>query len=340
MSHHPHHEKPVVAISIGDFNGIGPEVILKTFSDARILKLCTPVIYGNFKIFAKYKKIIHHDDIAFHSIKSIDDIHHKKVNIKTCWEEDFEITPGVPTKESGKCAFLSLEHATRDVLQGKAHLLLTAPLDKKNIQNEDFNFPGHTEYLAAQYTNKEPLMLMAGEHLKLCMVTAHVPLKDVSKMITKELLNKKLNVLMDSMHRDFGVSKPKIAVLGLNPHAGEKSLLGSEEAEIISPVIKEWKEKGHLIQGPFSSDGYFASGTFSKFDATLAMYHDQGLIGFKIIDFQTGINFTAGLPMVRTSPDHGTAYDIAGKNVADEGSFREALYRGLEIVKNRAEYAK
>ena len=332
-------EKPLVAISIGDFNGIGPEVILKTFSDPRVMKLCTPIIYANFKIFARYKKLLSTEEVSFHSIKSIDEVSHRKVNIKTCWEEDFEIHPGTPTKESGKCAFISLEEATKDTISGKVQLLVTAPLDKKNIQNENFDFPGHTEYLAAQFSNTEPLMLMTGDSMRICMVTGHVPIRKVSEMITPELLNKKITILSNSLKKDFGIRKPKIAVLGLNPHAGEKGLLGEEEETIIIPLIKEWKEKGALLEGPFASDGFFAAGTFKNFDGIVAMYHDQGLIGFKTIDFQSGVNFTAGLPIVRTSPDHGTAYDLAGKNLADESSFRTALYKGLEILKNRSEAA-
>ncbi len=332
-------EKPLVAISIGDFNGIGPEVILKTFADPRILKLCTPVIYANFKIFARYKKLIAHEEVSFHSIKSIDEVSHRKVNIKVCWENDYEIHPGTPTAESGKCAFISLEEATKDALSGKVQVLVTAPLDKKNIQNDNFNFPGHTEYLAAQFTNTEPLMLMTGESMRICMVTAHVSLKHVAAMITPELLTKKITILTQSLKKDFGIKKPKIAVLGLNPHAGEKGLLGEEEEKIIAPLIKEWKEKGALLEGPFPADGFFAASTYRHFDGVVAMYHDQGLVGFKTIDFQSGVNFTAGLPIVRTSPDHGTAYDLAGKNLADESSFREAVYRGLDILKNRNEAA-
>lgn len=330
-------EKPIVAVSIGDFNGIGPELILKTFSDPRILKICTPVIYGNFKIFARYKKLISHEEVSFHSIKSIDEVHAKKVNIRTCWDNDYEIQPGTPTADSGKCAFASLEQATKDTIAGKTHLLLTAPLDKKNIQNENFRFPGHTEYLAAQCGNKEPLMLMTGNSMRICMVTAHVPLRKVAEMLTPELIKTKIKLLQQSLQSDFAIKKPKIAVLGLNPHAGEKGLLGEEEETILAPLIAEFKEKGALVQGPFAADGFFAAGTYKNFDGVVAMYHDQGLIGFKTIDFQSGVNYTAGLPIVRTSPDHGTAYDLAGKSLADESSFREALYRGLDILKNRQE---
>jgi 4-hydroxythreonine-4-phosphate dehydrogenase len=330
-------EKPIVAVSIGDFNGIGPEIILKTFSDPRLLKICTPVIYGNFKIFARYKKLIAHEDLNFHSIKSIDEVHAKKVNIRTCWDQDYEIQPGVPTADSGKCAFISLEQATKDTVAGKTHLLLTAPLDKKNIQNENFRFPGHTEYLAAQCGNKEPLMLMTGDSMRICMVTAHVPLQKVVEMLTPELIKTKIDLLYQSLQTDFAIKKPKIAVLGVNPHAGEKGLLGEEEEKVIAPIITEYKEKGLLVQGPFAADGFFAAGTFRQFDGVVAMYHDQGLIGFKTIDFQSGVNYTAGLPIVRTSPDHGTAYDLAGKNLADESSFRAALFKGLDILKNRQE---
>jgi 4-hydroxythreonine-4-phosphate dehydrogenase len=328
-------DTPVIGISLGDFNGVGPEVILKTVADSRILKICTPLIYGSYKIFSKYKKIIPTEEVSFNSIKSIDQIHFKKANIYTCWEEDYEINPGKVTPEAGKCAFISLSKATEDLIAGKIDGLVTAPINKHNIQSEEFNFPGHTEYLTEKTGAKESLMLLVNEFLRVGVVTSHIPLSAVKDHITKEKVITKINALYKSLKNDFGIPKPKIALLGLNPHAGENGMIGKEEETILIPLIEELKAKGVLVFGPFPADGFFGMHQYRKFDGVLAMYHDQGLTPFKTLSFDTGVNFTAGLPVIRTSPDHGTAYDIAGKNMASEASFREALYLACDLVRSR-----
>jgi 4-hydroxythreonine-4-phosphate dehydrogenase len=327
------HDRPVIGISMGDFNGIGPEVILKTLSDNRVQKMCVPVVYGNYRIFARYKKLIEVEEMSFHSIKNITELFPKKTNLVTCWEEDYEIQPGKITDEAGKCAFISLSKATEDILEGKLDALVTAPINKKNIQGQDFKFIGHTEYLTEVSKVNDSLMFMISDTMRVGLVTAHIPLSDVKSKLTKELIHQKISMMTKSLKNDFGISRPRIAVLGLNPHAGEEGLLGNEEIEIIRPVVEDLKEKGQLVAGPFPSDGFFGSGHFKKFDAVLAMYHDQGLIPFKLMAFESGVNFTAGLPFIRTSPDHGTAYDLAGKNEADESSFRAALFAAIEMVK-------
>lgn len=318
---------------MGDFNGVGPEVILKTLSDHRILRMCIPVVYGNYRIFARYKKLIEIEDMAFHSIRHLGELFPKKANLVTCWEEDLEIHPGKVTEEAGKCAFASLSKATDDVLAGRLDALVTAPINKKNIQRPDFQFVGHTEYLTEISKSKDSLMFMVSDIMRIGLATAHIPLSEVKEKITREVLIHKISMMTKSLKSDFGISRPRIAVLGLNPHAGEEGLLGSEEKDMIRPVVEELKEKGQLIAGPFPADGFFGSGHFKKFDGILAMYHDQGLIPFKLMSFETGVNFTAGLPFIRTSPDHGTAYDLAGKNEADESSFRSAVFAAIEMVK-------
>lgn len=338
---HKQFDKPVVGISLGDFNGIGPEIIMKVFSDSRLQKICIPVVYGSNKILVKYKKILHfEEEISFHQIRSIAEIHTKKVNVVNCWEEDHEIQPGTATETSGKCAVLALEKAADDLFSGEIDALVTAPLNKKNTYSEKFPFPGHTEFLIKKAGGHECLMMMISDALKVGLVTTHIPLAEVKKNLTKEKLITKINILYKSLKNDFAIAKPKIAVLGINPHAGEEGLLGKEEEEIISPIIEELKTKGLLIFGPFAADGFFGSGQFKKFDAVLAMYHDQGLIPFKTIAFENGVNFTAGLPVIRTSPDHGTAYDIAGKMIADENSLRQAIYSACDLFKAKNEAVK
>jgi 4-hydroxythreonine-4-phosphate dehydrogenase len=328
-------DRPVVGITLGDFNGVGPELILKTLSDPRILKICIPVVYGNYKLFARYKKVLgHYEEVNFHSIKSFQELHTKKINLFTTWEDDFEITPSTPTKESGKAAFLSLEKAVGDALVGNIHAIVTAPIDKKNIQQEGFKFAGHTEYLAERCGVKDNLMVMVSPTMKVALATAHIPVSQIASTLTKEVLITKINLLYQSLKKDFGISKPKIAVLGLNPHAGENGMMGKEEENLIIPVINEIKEKGVLLFGPFPADGFFGQHHYSKFDGVLAMYHDQGLTPFKSLCFDEGVNFTGGLPFIRTSPDHGTAYDLAGKNLVIEDSFRSALYLACDLVKS------
>jgi 4-hydroxythreonine-4-phosphate dehydrogenase len=326
-------DRPVIGISLGDFNGVGPEVILKTLMDARVSKHCIPVVYGNYKIFAKYKKIMEIEEMSFHSIRSLSELFPKKTNLVTCWEEDYEINPGKVTPEAGKCAFISLQKATDDAIAGNIDALVTAPINKKNIQNPDFNFVGHTEYLTQRANAADSLMLLICEGLRIGVVTGHMPLSEVKEKLTRDLILTKVNIMYKSLKYDFGISKPKIALLGLNPHAGEEGLLGKEEIELIAPIAEELKEKGILVFGPFPADGFFGIKHYTKFDGVLGMYHDQGLIPFKLMAFDSGVNYTAGLPFIRTSPDHGTAYDVAGKNCASESSFRAALFAAVDFVK-------
>jgi len=329
--------KPVIGISMGDFNGIGPEILLKIGSEHSITKICTPIIYGSTKVFNKYRKLLNTDEFQFLHIKDASQVAHRKVNIIHCWEEDYEIEPGRVTEQAGKCAFLSLKAATSDLKKGLLNALVTAPINKQNIKSTEFNFIGHTEYLQQQFEAKDVLMFMVSEDLKVAVATMHVPLTDVGTDISKEKLQSKLELMINSLKRDFNIGKPKIAVLGLNPHAGEEGAIGREELEIIKPLIAELKHKGNLVFGPYSADGFFAAESYKKYDAVLAMYHDQGLIPFKMLAFENGVNFTAGLNVVRTSPDHGTAYNIAGKGLADESSMRAAMYMACDILANRAE---
>jgi 4-hydroxythreonine-4-phosphate dehydrogenase len=328
-------DRPIIGLTIGDFNGIGPEVIIKTLSDPRILKICIPVVYGSYKILAKYKKITEAEEIVFNSIRNIEGLNPKKINLITCWEEDYEVSPGKVTEQAGKCAFISLEKASEDLFSGKIDAVVTAPINKNNIQSADFKFPGHTEYFTEKAGIKDSLMLLVSENLRVGVVTGHIPLAEVKNQLTKEKLIAKINVLYKSLKNDFGITKPKIALLGVNPHAGENGLLGKEEQELMVPLIEELKNKGILLFGPFPADGFFGMHHYKKFDGVLANYHDQGLVPFKTLAFESGVNFTAGLPVVRTSPDHGTAYDIAGKNIASESSFREAMYLACDVVRSK-----
>ena len=326
---------PVVGISIGDVNGIGPEVIIKALSDKRMLSLMTPVIFGSSKVISFYRKQLEYDRFNFMTIKGIDDIAYGKVNVINCWEEMVELEPGKVTGAGGNAAWLALKQATETLKEGKVDALVTAPINKHNIQNEEFTFAGHTEFLAKTFEVKDNLMLLVHQGLRVGVVTGHIPLQQVSQKLTREKVRHKIKVLEQSLQQDFGILKPTIAVLGLNPHAGEAGLLGTEEADIIQPVIDELKQKGRLIFGPFPADGFFGNYLYKKFDGVMAMYHDQGLIPFKTLAFEEGVNFTAGLPVVRTSPDHGTAYDIAGKGEASPVSMREALYLACDVVKSR-----
>lgn len=331
--------KPIIAITIGDVNSIAPEVIIKALEDNRILKMMTPVVYGSGKILSYYRKALNIKDFNYFQLKKLDELSHKKLNVLNLWEETINITMGESTAEGGKYAFISIKQAVQDAMDGVVDAIVTAPINKHNIQSEDFKFAGHTEYLAETASVKESLMLLVDGDLRVGVVTGHIPITEVASKVTKEQIHKKLTVLEKSLKMDFGISKPKIAVLGLNPHAGDNGVIGLEEEEIIKPLIQEWKEKGKLVFGPFPADGFFGNGQYKNFDAVLAMYHDQGLIPFKTLAFANGVNFTAGLPFVRTSPDHGTAYDITGKNLADETSMRQALFLALEILKNRKEYS-
>ncbi|MCU0416810.1 MAG: 4-hydroxythreonine-4-phosphate dehydrogenase PdxA [Cytophagaceae bacterium] len=329
--------KPIIGITLGDTNGVGPELILKTLQDNRITKFCIPVLYGNYKIFARYKKLlsIPNEDFSVHSIRSIQELQPKKINLVTCWDEDYDIQPGTPTKESGRMAFLSLEKAVEDALKGTIHAICTAPIDKKNIQQEGFEFAGHTEYLAKKCGVSDNLMLMVSPLMKIGLATTHTPLSNVSKQLNKDRLLSKINLLYRSLKDNFQIAKPKIALLGLNPHAGESGMMGNEEQELLIPIIKELQDKGLYIYGPYPSDGFFGQHQYKKFDGVLALYHDQGLIPFKTLSFDDGVNFTAGLPILRTSPDHGTAYDKAGKFTVEEESFRQSLFLAIDLVKNK-----
>ena len=329
--------KVKIGISIGDVNGIGLEVILKTLANNSILDYCTPIVYGHTKVASYHRKALGLTDFNFNVITSASLANPKKANLINCWEEDVKIELGNSTETGGKYALLSLEKATEDLINGEIDALVTAPINKYNIQSDTFNFPGHTEYLQQRSGSSDVLMFLISEELKIGVVTGHIPLKDVSSAITKEKIVDKLKLINDSLKKDFWIEKPKIAVLGLNPHAGDNGLLGKEEEEIIIPAIHEAFDKGIICFGPYSADGFFGNGTYKQFDAVLAMYHDQGLIPFKTIAFSTGVNYTAGLKVIRTSPDHGTGYDIAGKNLADPTSFIEALFAATHIVKNRAE---
>lgn len=333
-------EKIKIGISIGDINGIGLEIILKTLTDNQIYDYCTPIVYGTTKVASFYRKSLALGDFSFNVISRPDMASEKRPNMINCWDEDVKIEPGVANGTGGKYAFISLERAVNDLQEGNLDALVTAPINKHNIQSENFNFPGHTEYIQHRTGAADSLMFLVGEDLKVGVVTGHVPLADISRHITKESIMSKLQLMKESLKTDFWVQKPKIAVLGLNPHASDNGLIGSEEKEIIIPAIEEANDKGVFAFGPYAADGFFGNNSHHKFDAVLAMYHDQGLIPFKYIEFHNGVNFTAGLPVVRTSPDHGTGYDIAGKNMASENSFREALFMAVNIVKRRREMAE
>lgn len=327
-----------VGITIGDFNGIGMEVIIKTFLDSRMLDKITPIVYGSAQIASFYKKELEINNVGFNKISNTLDALANKVNIIDLWEEDITIEMGKSTEIAGQYAFKSLEAATEDLAAGKVDVLITAPINKKNIQSDKFNFPGHTEYLTNYSNADDSLMLMVLDNLRVGTVTNHLPLKEVSAMLTKDLICKKIATLQSSLQKDFGIKKPKIALLGLNPHAGEDGMLGSEEKEIIFPAIEAMQEKGVLVYGPYPSDGFFGSSNFKNFDGILAIYHDQGLTPFKTLVAGAGVNFTAGLPIVRTSPDHGTGYDIAGKGIASEESFRNAIFTAVDIYNTRKTY--
>jgi len=326
-----------IGISTGDINGIGLEVILKTLSENRILDYCTPIVYGHTKVTSYHRKALGINDLIFNVIANADAANPKKANLINCWEEDVKIDLGLSNETGGKYALLSLEKATEDLINGRIDALVTAPINKHNIQSDTFKFPGHTEYLQERSGSTDVLMFMISEDLRVGVVTGHIPVEQVPQNISKEKIVKKLIMMNDSLKKDFWVEKPKIAVLGLNPHAGDNGLLGKEEGDIIAPAIQEAFDKGIICFGPYPADGFFGNGTYKQFDAVLAMYHDQGLIPFKTIAFGTGVNYSAGLKFVRTSPDHGTGYDIAGKNIADPSSFIEAIFAATHIVKNRRE---
>ena len=329
-------DKIIVGISIGDLNGIGVEVILKTFKDKRMLDFCTPVLMGSTKSISYHKKALG-IETPVHGITSINQINHSKINVLNIWKEDVKIELGKATKISGDYAAKSLASAVKLLKENKVDVLLTAPINKENIQSDDFNFPGHTEYLEANLEG-DSLMILMTDELRIGLITGHIPISKVAESITPEIIKSKVDTMYTSLKQDFGINKPKIAVLSLNPHCGDKGVIGKEDDEIIQPTIDKIKETGKLVFGPYAADGFFGSETYKQFDGVLATYHDQGLAPFKALSFGKGVNFTAGLNYIRTSPDHGTGYDIAGKNLANPSSFSEALFTAIQVFKTRSEH--
>jgi len=329
-------DKIIVGISIGDLNGIGVEVILKTFQDNRMLDFCTPLIFASTKMISYHKKALNLE-IPIHGITSLSQIQHTKINVLNIWKEDVSVTLGKASKESGDYAAKSLAIAVDYLKNKKIDVLVTAPINKETIQSEDFNFPGHTEYLEDKLEG-ESLMILMTDNLKIGLITGHIPISKVAETITPSLIKEKVATLHTSLIEDFGINKPKIAVLALNPHCGDKGVIGKEDDEIIKPTIEEIKASGKLVFGPYAADGFFGSETYRQFDGVLATYHDQGLAPFKALSFGKGVNYTAGLSEIRTSPDHGTGFDIAGKNSANPSSFKEALFTAIQVFKTRKEY--
>lgn len=329
-----------VGITQGDINGIGYEVILKTFSDVRMAEMCIPVLYGSAKVAAFHRKTLDLQPVPFAQINTANDAVENKVNIINVINEDTKVDLGESTAIAGDAAYKALERASKDLQDGLIDVLVTAPINKNNIQRDDFHFPGHTEYLESKfaYNGEKSLMILAKENIRVALVTGHMPLSEVPKSITKEKIIDAVVRFEDSLRRDFRCGKPRIAVLSLNPHGGENGLLGKEENEVIIPALRELEEKNILCFGPYPADGFFGSHDFTHFDGILAMYHDQGLVPFKTLAMEEGVNFTAGLPIIRTSPAHGTAYGIAGKNEASEESFRQAVFMALDIYENRKFY--
>lgn len=329
-------ENIIVGISIGDLNGIGSEVVLKTFEDSRILELCTPVIFANVKTISFLKKYLN-STTNFNGIDKIEQLIKGKINVLNVWRDTANINFGKTDTEVGKYAILSFKEATQALKDDKIDVLITAPINKANIQSDDFKFPGHTDYLN-QELDGEALMLMVNGALKVGLVTEHIALQEVSKHLSEKLLIEKAKQLNQTLKQDFAIVKPKIAVLGLNPHCGDHGVIGTEDETLIKPALKKLFDEKIMVFGPFAADGFFGSDEYTKYDAILAMYHDQGLIPFKTLSFGQGVNFTAGLNKIRTSPDHGTAFEIAGKNQANHQSFTEALYTAIDIFNNRNEY--
>jgi 4-hydroxythreonine-4-phosphate dehydrogenase len=333
-------EKPIIGITTGDLNGVGAEIIIKTFSDNRILDLCTPVIFSSNKVINFYRRLTPDPVFNFNSTKDLTKLNLKQVNVFNCWDEEVPIQPGVLTDAAGKYAIRSLMVATQCLKDNQLDAIVTAPIHKSNTNLPDFPYTGHTPFFKEKFGAKEVLMLLYSNKLRVALATEHIPISKVAASITKELLQAKINILRDTLIRDFGIDKPRIAVLGLNPHAGDDGQIGTEEQTIIRPVVESYKQKDVLVFGPFSADAFFANGSYTEFDGVLAMYHDQGLVGFKTLANGEGVNFTAGLPIIRTSPDHGTAFDIAGKNIADPSSFREAVFQSLDLLRQRRQYAE
>lgn len=327
-----------VGITHGDINGIGYEVIIKTLAEPHMLEVCTPVIYGSPKVAAYHRKALNIEGVSFNHIRNIGEVHSKRINIINCIDDNIRVELGKSTREAGESSYNALEAACTDLEQGLIDVLVTAPINKDNIQSENFVFPGHTEFLAQRFKTNNYLMLMVSETMKMGVVTTHMPLSEVSKHITKDAVLSKLRILARTLQQDFAISRPRIAVFGLNPHAGDNGLLGKEEIDVILPAILQAKKEGIIALGPFPADGFFGSEDYRKYDAILAMYHDQGMIPFKLTSFEHGVNYTAGLPVIRTSPAHGTAYAIAGEDKASPESFRQAMFLAIDVFKSRILY--
>jgi 4-hydroxythreonine-4-phosphate dehydrogenase len=327
-----------IGISQGDINGISYEVILKTLIDPRIYETCTPIVYGSPKVVAYHRKTLNMGSFSLNTIRTADEAHDKRANIINCLDDNVRVELGKSTTHAGEASLLSLKAAIKDLKEKKIDALVTGPINKNNIQSEKFNFNGHTEFLMEEFGAKESLMIMVSDVVKVALVTGHIPVSQVASSITIEKILSKLRVLNRSLLIDFGIRRPKIAILALNPHAGDEGLIGKEEIDVIIPAIEKAKQEGLIVAGPYAADGFFGSNNFSKFDAVLAMYHDQGLVPFKTMVFEDGVNFTAGLPIIRTSPAHGTAYDLVGKDEASESSFRQAIYLACDVYKNRQMY--
>jgi len=331
--------KPILAgISHGDINGIGYEVIIKTLMNNLINDFCVPIVYGSPKVAAYHRKALNINNFSFNNIRFADEANPKKANMVNCLGDDVRVELGKSTPQGGEAALEALEKAVEDLKNGKINVLITAPIDKKNIQSDKFNFKGHTEYLRSKAGADDVLMFMISENMRIGFATGHIPLRKVPEVLTTDLIIRKLKMMNQSLLMDFGIRRPQIAVLGLNPHAGDNSLLGLEEAEVIIPAIKQVEKEGIIAFGPFPADGFFGAGSFTKFDGILSMYHDQGLSPFKALCFDSGVNYTAGLPFIRTSPVHGTAFSIAGRGEASENSFRQAIYLACSIYRNRQLY--
>ena len=329
-------EKFVVGISIGDLNGIGSEVVLKTFQDIRMLEFCTPVIFASVKTMSFFKKA-YEIDINLHGIDSLDAVVYNKINVLNVWKEPVDISFGKEDPKIGEYAVRSLEAAVSALKNSEIDVLVTAPINKSNVQSESFNFPGHTDYLAKELEG-DSLMFMISDELKVGLLTDHVAVKDVSSTITRELIEKKIKIIHKTLIEDFGIIRPKIAVLGINPHTGDNGVIGNEDDTILRPTLDNIRNNGKVVMGPYAADSFFGSGNYKHFDAIIASYHDQGLVPFKTLTFGSGVNYTAGLNKIRTSPDHGTAYDVAGKNVANPDSFKEAVFQAMNIYRKRMEY--
>jgi len=333
-------QKPVIGFTCGDLNGIGIELIIKALTDHRILEMCIPVVFASNKSINFYRKSLPDINFAYNSTKEFSKLSHKQINVFNCWEEEVAINPGILNEIGGKYALLSLQQAVKALKDKNIDALVTAPIHKKNIQSPEFDYSGHTPYLKAEFGVPDVVMLMVADNMRIGLVTEHVPVSEIVKHITKENIVSKLKILNSSLQKDFGIDKPRIAVLGLNPHAGDEGLIGNEEETIIKPAIKEAKQTHNiLVFGAYSADAFFARGQYEKFDAVLAMYHDQGLIPFKSLAIGEGVNYTAGLNAVRTSPDHGVAFDIAGKGKADPTSFLVATFEAIDIIRRKSGYA-